>query len=40
MIEITKLDYKSKKEVNEFVKFPFRIYEDVKQWVPPDPGGY
>ncbi len=35
MIEITKLNYKSKKDLNEFVKFPFRIYKDVEQWVPP-----
>jgi GNAT superfamily N-acetyltransferase len=35
MIEIKKINPRSKKEVNEFVHFPFKIYEGVEQWVPP-----
>lgn len=35
MIEIQKIDTKSKKQVNEFVNFPFKIYQGVEQWVPP-----
>jgi len=35
MISIQKVDIKNKKAVDEFVKFPFRIYKDVKEWVPP-----
>ncbi len=35
MINIEKVDTSSKKQVNEFVEFPFRIYKDVKEWVPP-----
>ena len=35
MISIEKIDTRSKKEVNEFVEFPFRIYEGVESWVPP-----
>lgn len=35
MISIEKVDTSSKKQVNEFVEFPFRIYKDVKEWVPP-----
>lgn len=35
MIRIEKLDTKSKAQVNEFVNFPFQIYEGVKSWVPP-----
>ncbi len=35
MITIEKVDTTSKKQVNEFVEFPFRIYKDVKEWVPP-----
>ncbi len=35
MITIEKVDTTSKKQVNEFVEFPFRIYKGVKEWVPP-----
>ncbi|HEY59443.1 MAG TPA: hypothetical protein G4N92_01975 [Anaerolineae bacterium] len=35
MVTIDKLDTASKREVNQFVKFPFEIYKDVPQWVPP-----
>ncbi len=35
MITIEKVDTRSKKEVNEFVNFPFKIYNNVKEWVPP-----
>ena len=35
MLEVKKVNTESKGEVDEFVKFPFRIYEDVEQWVPP-----
>ena len=35
MINIEKVDTTSKKQVNEFVEFPFKIYEGVEQWVPP-----
>jgi len=35
MITIKQVDIRSKKEVNEFVKFPFKLYENVNEWVPP-----
>ena len=35
MISIEKVDTTSKSQVNEFVNFPFKIYEGVKEWVPP-----
>ena len=35
MINIQKVDTKSKAQVNEFVNFPFQIYEGVESWVPP-----
>ncbi len=35
MTEIIKIDPRNAKEVNEFVKLPFSIYQKVKQWVPP-----
>ena len=35
MISIQKVDTTSKTEVNEFVKFPFKLYEGVREWVPP-----
>ena len=35
MITIHKVDTKSKKEVNEFVDLPFKLFKDVPQWVPP-----
>ena len=35
MISIEKVDTSSKKQVNEFVEFPFKVYKGVEQWVPP-----
>jgi GNAT superfamily N-acetyltransferase len=35
MITIEKIDTTSKKQVNDFIRFPFQIYRDVKEWVPP-----
>ncbi len=35
MVTIHKVDTSNKKEINEFVTFPFKIYSDVKEWVPP-----
>jgi len=35
MATIKQVDTRSKKEVNEFVQFPFSIYKNVKEWVPP-----
>lgn len=35
MISVEKVDLSSKKAVNEFVEFPFKIYQNIPQWVPP-----
>jgi len=35
MVTIEKLDTTSRKQVDDFVNFPFRIYKNVKEWVPP-----
>lgn len=35
MITIQKVDITSKKEVNDFVNFPFQLYGGVDAWVPP-----
>ena len=35
MLTIHKIDTSVKKEVNDFVMFPFQLYKDVPQWVPP-----
>ena len=35
MVEIKKVDPKSKRDVNTFVNFPFPIYKGAKEWVPP-----
>ena len=35
MTDVQRLDLSSKKEKNEFVMFPFTLYKDVEQWVPP-----
>ncbi len=35
MLIINSIDLTSKKEVNEFVQFPFRLYGKLPQWVPP-----
>lgn len=35
MLKIVKLDPKNRKQVNQFVQFPFRLYEGIQEWVPP-----
>ena len=35
MITVRKLDTRSKADVNAFVEFPYRLYRDHPQWVPP-----
>ena len=35
MVTVEKIDTRNKKQVNEFVMFPFGLYKDVPQWVPP-----
>ncbi len=35
MVEVRVLDLSSKKLKNEFIMFPFTLYRDVPQWVPP-----
>ncbi|HAL17223.1 MAG TPA: hypothetical protein DCP32_10885 [Anaerolineaceae bacterium] len=35
MITVELLDIKNKKAINEFVNFPFEIYKNIPQWVPP-----
>jgi GNAT superfamily N-acetyltransferase len=35
MVTIKQVDIRSKKEVNEFVQFPFRLYKNINEWVPP-----
>lgn len=35
MIKIELVDPKNKKQVDRFIKFPFKLYKDNKQWVPP-----
>ena len=35
MVTIKQVDTRSKKEVNEFVQFPFRLYKNIDEWVPP-----
>jgi hypothetical protein len=35
MITIEKVDLQSRKQIEEFVHFPFLLYQGVKQWVPP-----
>ncbi len=35
MPAIEKVDLTNKKQINDFVKFPFRLYKDCPQWVPP-----
>ena len=39
MITIRKIDTSSKKDVNDFVMFPFQLYKDIPQWVPPIKAG-
>lgn len=35
MVTIETLNLKSSKAINEFVLFPFQIYKNIQQWVPP-----
>jgi hypothetical protein len=35
MLDIQKVDTTSKKQVNEFIRLPFNLYQDTYQWVPP-----
>ena len=35
MIQVDQIDVNSKAQVNEFILFPFQLYKDVPQWVPP-----
>ncbi len=35
MVTIEKVDSQSKSQVDRFVRFPFRLYKDHPQWVPP-----
>jgi GNAT superfamily N-acetyltransferase len=35
MLSIELLDLQSKKSVQQFISFPFKLYEKVPQWVPP-----
>jgi GNAT superfamily N-acetyltransferase len=35
MVTTETLDIQNKKAVNEFIRFPFEIYTDTPQWVPP-----
>jgi len=34
-MNITQIDLSDKKQVNDFLNLPFRIYKDIPQWVPP-----
>jgi GNAT superfamily N-acetyltransferase len=35
MLEIEKIDTKNKRQVHDYVRFPYRLYKDCPQWVPP-----
>lgn len=35
MIKIEQVDTTNKKQVDRFIKFPYRLYKDTHQWVPP-----
>ena len=35
MIQVDQVDTKSKKQVNEFVEFHYKLYRNCPQWVPP-----
>lgn len=35
MVAIQKLDLSQKKQISQFIEFPFRIYRDDPYWVPP-----
>ncbi len=34
-MDILKIDTGNKRDVKRFLDFPFRLYRDVPQWVPP-----
>ena len=34
-MEILQLDLANRKQVQDFLSLPFRIYRDIPQWVPP-----
>ena len=34
-MNITQIDLRNKKQVQDFLDFPFRIYKNIPQWVPP-----
>ena len=35
MLQVEKLDTNSKKQVDRYIKYPFRLYVNCPQWVPP-----
>ena len=35
MIVIEKIDTRNKRHIHDYVQFPFRLYKDCPQWVPP-----
>ena len=35
MIAIEKIDPENKSQVHDYVRFPYRLYKDCPQWVPP-----
>lgn len=35
MLRVEKIDPKNKRQIKQFVEFPFRLYQNVPQWVPP-----
>ncbi len=35
MLKVEKIDVRSRAQVNRFIHFPYKIYKDVPQWVPP-----
>jgi len=35
MVQVKLIDTSNKKDVNQFIQFPFQLYKDCPQWVPP-----
>ena len=35
MVEVKSFDIESKKDLKKFIKFPWKIYKDDPNWVPP-----
>jgi GNAT superfamily N-acetyltransferase len=35
MLSVQQIDTKSRKEVEQFIQFPYRLYKNCPQWVPP-----